>query len=86
METVEWELSRIDANTPRRTSGRIVTNGRENQSNENHSGRGCRPFSFGSNAQNPMPNIKTILVIAAISIAATFVFNRFIGPKIGVTA
>ena len=44
------------------------------------------PLSFGSTAPNTMPNVKTILVIAAISIAATFVFNRFIGPKIGVQA
>jgi hypothetical protein len=31
-------------------------------------------------------NIKTIGFIALVAIAAVYVFNKFVGPRIGVTA
>jgi hypothetical protein len=31
-------------------------------------------------------NIKTILFIAAVAIGAVYLFNKFVGPRIGVTA
>lgn len=31
-------------------------------------------------------SIKSILVIALIAVGAVYVFNKFIGPKVGVTA
>ena len=33
-----------------------------------------------------MSNLKFYLVIAAVAVVAVYVFNKFVGPKIGISA